>query len=280
VRDGKQRTDGVERAGGRRVRRPIRTTIAVLLIGIAAAAFAAPAAQAAPARVWLQLTDPLGTDPVRLQVAAVDTDGYAAAFTGTVTLSVGRTTSSVKVSSAEGQEQVEIPTTRLTAGSATVSAVLKVNGRTLKSSVADFIDIPSAVVLRGFGCGVISPTQKRIAWQVVSVNGQSYQWPAWTADGTTFPTYIHTTKPTVISDSLGKPIATKGSVVVMKGTRIVGRVALPSAKRRLLFSVPWPGALTPGSYTATVTLTDAIGRTTVATQPLIVATSSAGLCSS
>lgn len=269
----------IERVRGRRARRPVRTTVAVVLIGLAAAAFAAPAAQAAPARVWLQRTDPLATDPVRLQVAAVDTDGYAAAFTGTVTLAVGRTRSSVKVGSAEGQEQVEIPTTTLTAGSATVSAVLKVGGRTLRSSVEGFIDIPSAIVLRGFGCGVISPTQKRIAWQVVSIHGQPYQWPAWTAEGSTFPAYIHTTEPTVITDSLGKPVRTKGSVVVLKGSKIVGRVALKNATRRLLFSVPWPGAQTPGAYSAVVTLTDSIGRTTSATQRLIVAKSSAGLCS-
>lgn len=251
-----------------------------MLLGLAAAAFAAPAAQAAPDRVWLQLTDPLATDPVRLQVAAMDTDGYASAFTGTVTLAVGRTRSSVKVSSQEGQEQVEIPTTTLTAGSATVSAVLKVGGRTLTASVAGFIDIPSAVVLKGFGCGVISPTQKRIAWQVASIDGQPYQWPSWTPDGSTFPSYIHTTKPTVITDSQGRPVKTKGSVVVRRGSRTVGTVALKSAKRRLLFSVPWPGAMTPGTYTATVTLTDSIGRTTTATQSLLVARSSAGLCSS
>lgn len=262
----------------RRARRPIRTAIALLLIGFAAAAFAAPAAQAAPARIWLQLTDPLGTDPVRLQVAAVDTDGYAAAFTGTVTLTVGKTKSAVTVSSAEGQEEVEIPTTRLTAGPATVSAVLKVAGKTLKASTAGFIDIPSAVVVRGFGCGVIAPTQTRIAWQVVSINGHPYQWPAWTPNGNTFPTYIHTTKPTVITDSLGKPITTTGSVVVTKGTTVVGRVALKRANRRLLFSVPWPGAQRPGTYTATLTLTDAIGRTTTATQSLIVARSARGLC--
>jgi hypothetical protein len=277
VRD-EQRTGADERRSGRRVRRPVRTTIAVLLIGLAAAAFAAPAAQAAPDRIWLQLSDPLGTDPVRLQVAAVDTDGYAAAFTGTITLAVGRTKSAVKVSSTEGQEEVEIPTTKLTEGSATVSAVLKVGGRTLKSTVKGFIDIPAAVVLRGFGCGVISPTQKRIAWQVVSIDGVSHQYPAWTPSSDTFPAYVHTVHPWVITDSVGQPIRTRGSVVVTKGTKIVGKVALPSANRRLLFSVPWPGTRTPGTYTATVTLTDTLGRTTAASQQLIVATSSAGLC--
>lgn len=264
----------------RRVRRPIRTAIAVALIGLAAAAFAAPAAQAAPARVWLQLTDPLATDPVRLQVAAMDADGSATAFTGTVTLAVGRTRSSVEVASTEGQEEVEIPTTALNAGPATVSAVLKVGGRTVTSTVPGFIDVPSSVVIRGFGCGVISPTQQRIAWQVASMNGRPYQWPAWTPEGSTFPAYIHTTKPTLISDSLGRPIATKGSVVVLQGTKVVGRVALKSAKRRLLFSVQWPGRLTPGAYSATLTLTDPLGRTTTATQSLLVAASSAGRCSS
>ena len=259
--------------------RVIRTLIVFALVGAAAWAFAAPAAQASPLRVWLQLTDPLATDPVRLQVAAMDSDGYASAFTGTVTLAVGKTRSSVKVSSQEGQEEVEIPTTTLTQGSATVSAVLKVGGTTLKASIPGFIDIPSSIVLQGFGCGVISPTQKRIAWQVASIDGQPYQWPSWTPDGSTFPSYIHTTKPTLISDSSGNPIKTKGTVVVLKGTRIVGRVALKNANRRLLFSVPWPGALTPGTYTASVTLTDSLRRTTTATQSLLVAKRSAGLCS-
>lgn len=272
--------NGLRRPRGSRGRRPIRTAIAVLLLGAAAAGFAAPAAEAAPARVRLQLTDPLATDPVRLQVAAVDSDGFAAAFTGTVTLSVGRTRSAVKVSSAEGQEEVEIPTTAMDAGSATVTAVLKVGGKTLRSSVAGFIDLPSAIVLRGFGCGVVSPTQKRIAWQVVSIDGQPYRYPAWTPESSTFPAYVHTVHPWVITDSLGQPVRTKGAVVVRSATRVVGRVALPSAIRRLLFSVPWPGPQVPGSYTATVTLTDATGRTTTATQGLIVAKRSAGLCSS
>ena len=114
---------------------------------------------------------------------------------------------------------------------------------------------------------MISPTQKRIAWQVASINGVTDQYPAWTPDGE------HASPPTstrrsrrVITDSLGQPIRTKGSVVVRRGTKVVGRVALRSANRRLLFSVPWPGAQTPGTYSATVTLTDAIGRTTTATQ--------------
>ena len=260
------------------MRRPVRTAIAILLIGFGAAGSAAPAAQAAPSRVWLQLTDPLSTDPVRLQVAAVDADGYASPFSGTVTLTVGGTRSSVKVVGTEGQEEVEIPTTRLTGGSATVTAVLKVGGKTLRTTVTGFIDIPATVVLSGFGCGVISPTQQRIAWQVVSLDGQPYQYPAWTPSSDSFPSYVHTVHPTVITDSLGQPIRTRGSVVVRRGTTIVGRVALKNADRRLLFSVPWPGARIPGAYTATVTLTDALGRVATATQQLTVATSSAGRC--
>jgi hypothetical protein len=254
--------------------------LVVILLGVAAGGFAAPAAQAAPARVWLQQTDPLSTDPVRLQVAAVDTDGYAAPFTGTVTLAVGRTRSSVPVRSAEGQEEVAIPTTALTAGSATVSARLRVGGRTITSTIRGFVDIPSAVVIRGFGCGVVSPTQRRIAWQVVSINGQPYQYPAWTPESNTFPAYVRTVHPTVITDTSGRPIRTKGVVVVRQGAKVVGRVALKNATRRLLFSVPWPGARKPGTYTATLALTDATGRTTTASQRITVAASSAGLCSS
>ncbi|MGT2425169.1 hypothetical protein [Amnibacterium kyonggiense] len=261
-----------------RARRPIRTAVAVLVLGLAVGAVAAPAADAAPARVWLERTDPLSTDPVRLQVAAVDTDGFASPFTGTVALVVGRTRSSVAVRSEEGQEEVEIPTAALSAGPATVTARLRVGGRTITSTVAGFADIPSAVVVRGFGCGVVSPTQGRIAWQVVSVNGRTYQYPAWTPQSDDFPAYVRSVHPTVITDSSGRPVRTSGLVVVTKGTKVVGRVVLPSAGRRLLFSVPWPGARVPGAYTATLTLTDAIGRTTTAVQPITVAASSAGLC--
>ncbi|GAA2749327.1 hypothetical protein CLV52_3311 [Amnibacterium kyonggiense] len=271
--------DDLRRPRRRRIRRPIRTAVAVVLLALAAGAVAAPAAQAAPARVWVQQTDPLSTDPVRLQVAAVDTNGYAAPFTGTVALVVGRTRSSVAVRSAEGQEDVAIPTTSLTAGSASLVATLRSGGRTITTTVRGFVDVLPAVVIRGFGCGVVSPTQPRIAWQVVSVNGRSYQYPAWTPASNAFPAYVHTVHPTVITDSSGRPIRTKGAVVVTKGSKVVGRVALPSANRRLLFSVPWPGARVPGSYTATLTLTDAVGRTTTASQPVTVATSSAGLCS-
>lgn len=255
----------------------------MVLIALAADAFAAPAAQAAPARVWLRLTDPLSTNPVRLQVAAVDSDGYASPFTGTVTLTVGKGTSSVPVASADGQEEVEIPTTTLGAGSATVTAVLKVAGTSLRSTTTGFIDLPPSVVPRGFGCGVITPAQQRVAWQVATLNGSPITYPAWTPNGNTFPAYIHTTRPAVITDSLGQPITTTGTVVITTGTTKVATVKLPKATRRLLFSVGWPGTVqgrfTPGSYTAALTLTDALGRTSTATQRLIVAKSPSGLCS-
>jgi hypothetical protein len=274
------RTEGVVQQP--RARRPVRTAIAVVLIGLAAAAFAAPAAQAAPARVWLQLTDPQSTNPVRLQVAAVDGDGNASPFTGTVTIAVGRTRSTVPVTSTTGQEEVDVPTTALGAGPATASAVLKVGGKTLRTSIAGFVDLPASAVLHGFGCGVVTPKQKRVAWQVAQLNGMPVTYPAWTPSADTFPTYIHTVQPGRITDSLGQPVVTKGSVVIMSGTTKVATVKLPSATRRLLFSVAWSGTVkgrfTPGAYTAAITLTDALGRISTATQPLIVAKSSAGLC--
>jgi hypothetical protein len=108
-------------------------------------------------------------------------------------------------------------------------------------------------------------------------------YPAWTQAQDTFPTYIHTTRPGAMTDSLGQPIATKGAVVITAGTKKVATVPLRSSTRRLLFSAAWPGTVkgrfAPGGYTATITLTDALGRTTSASQPLIVARSSAGLCS-
>lgn len=260
-------------------RRPVRIVIAAIVIGLASTALAAPAAQAAPARVWLQLTDPLSTSPVRLQVAAVDSDGYAAPFSGRVVLAVGRTRSTVAVTSATGQEDVEVPTAALRAGAATASATLQVGGKTLQASVKGFIDIPATVELRGFGCGVVTPKQQRVAWQVVRLNGRPVSWPAWTPAGNTFPAYVHTVRPGTITDALDQPIATKGTVVITKGVKRIGVVALPKANRRLLFSVAWPGAMTPGSYTATLTLTDALGRVATASRPIVVATSSAGLCS-
>lgn len=254
-----------------------------VLIAVAAAAFAAPAAQAAPVRVWLQLTDPLSTNPVRLQVAAVDSDGYASPFTGTVTISVGRTTSTVPVTSTDGQEEVEVPTTTLGQGSATASAVLKVGGKTLRATVKGFIDLPGNVVLNGFGCGVITPTQNRVAWQVVTLNGRPISYPSWTPNGDTFPAYVRTVRPSVITDSLDQPITTKGTVAITQGTTKVATVNLPTANRRLLFSVAWPGTVrgrfTPGTYTAVLTLIDARGRVSTATQSLIVAKSPLGLCS-
>ena len=54
------------------------------------------------------------------------------------------------------------------------------------------------------------------------------------------------------------------------------------AVRRLLFSSAWAGTVkgrfAPGTYTATITLTDPYGRSTTATQSVVVARSSTGLC--
>jgi hypothetical protein len=265
----------VERA---RKHRPVRTLVAMALIGLASAAFAAPAAQAAPARVWLQRSDPLSTDPVRLRVAAVDSDGDATPFVGQVTLAAGRTRSTVPVTSTTGQEEVEVPTTALSVGSATATAVLRVGGKTLHASVKAFADIPPTVELRGFGCGVVTPKQKRIAWQFVRLNGSPISYPAWTPSAATFAAYVRTVKPAMITDSLGQPVQTRGTVVLRKGTRMIRSIPLPNANRRLLFSVAWPGAMRPGAYIATITLTDAHDRSTTATQQLLVARSSAGLC--
>jgi hypothetical protein len=258
--------------------------LAVLVAGAAATAFAVPAseAEAAPARVFLQLSDPLSTNPVRLQVAAVDADGYAAPFTGRVTLAVGRTSTSVPVTSATGQEEVAVPTDALRAGSASATAVLKVGGRTLRMTVRGVVDVASAVQLRGFGCGVITPTQRRIAWQVVRLNGRPMTWPAWTPSADTFPAYVRTVQPARIADSTGRPVTTRGTVTVTSGGRTVATVRVPSANRRMLFSVPWSGVVrgrfTPGAYTASIVLTDALGRTATASTSLIVARSAAGLC--
>ena len=97
-------------------------------------------------------------------------------------------------------------------------------------------------------------------------------------DASSFPAYVRTVHPWVITDSLGQPVKTKGSVVIRSGTKVVGTVKLANAVRRLLFSAPWPGKQKTGTYSATVTLTDAMGRVMTATQTITVAKSSVGLC--
>lgn len=263
-------------------RRTLRAAVAVLVIALAAGLLTAPAAQAAPARVWLQRADPLSTDPLRLRVAAIGDDGFAAAFSGRVTVVVGRTRATVAVRSAGALQEVVVPTTALAAGPATASAELRVAGRTVRGTVRGIAELPPAVELRGFGCGAVTPTQRRIAWQVAALHGRPVAYPAWTPDERSFPAYVHTVRPGGITDSAGRPMTTKGTVVVRRGTAVVARIALPSAARRLLFSVPWSGAVKgafrPGAYTATLTLTDAAGRTSTATRSVIVARSAAALC--
>ena len=256
--------------------------VVTALVLAAVAALPAPVAEAAPAGVWLQRTDPLSTDPIRLQVAAVDADGFATPFTGRVTVSVGRTSTTVPVNGATGQEEIEVPTTALAGGSATATAVLRAGGRTLRAAVVGIADVPPTVELRGFGCGVVTPKRTRVAWQVVRLNGRPISYPAWTPASDTFPAYVRSVRPSVITDSLDQPLRTRGAVVIRRGAKRVATIALPSAQRRLLFSAPWRGTVAgrfaPGAYTATVTLVDALGRTSTATQQLLVARSDAGRC--
>lgn len=259
----------------------MRAAVAVLVLAMAAA-MPAPAAEAAPGRVWLQRTDPLSTDPIRLQVAAVDEDGFATPFTGRVTVSVGATRITVPVAGTTGQEEIEVPTTALAAGDATATAVLRAGGRTLRGSVAGIADVPPTVELRGFGCGVVTPARARVAWQVTRLNGQPISYPAWTPAADTFPAYVRAVRPAVITDSRDQPLRTRGSVVIARGAKRVATIPLASAQRRLLFSVPWRGIVggrfAPGVYTATVTLVDAAGRSSTATQQLLVARTDAGRC--
>jgi hypothetical protein len=230
----------------------------------------------------VSLLDPLSTDPVRLQVAAVDTDGWATPFRGAVTLKVGRTTATVPVSSSTGQADVAVPTTRLAGGPATATAVLRAGGRTVRATVPALIDLPPTVVLRGFGCRVVTPASPRIAWQVARLNGVPITYPTWSPAGSTFPAYVRSVRPGTIADSLGQPLATKGTVTVVRGRTAVARIALRTSVRRLLFSVPWAGTVrgrfSPGTYTATLRLTDAVGRTSTAVQTVTVARSATGLC--
>ena len=259
-----------------------RRTVVTALVLAAVAALPAPAAVAAPARVWLQRTDPLSTDPLRLQVAVVDENGFATPFAGRVTVSVGRTSATVQVAGPTGQEEVEVPTTALAGGPATATAVVRAGGRTLRAAVVGIADVPPTVELRGFGCGVVTPKRTRVAWQVVRLNGRPISYPAWTPAADTFPAYVRTVRPAVVTDSLDRPLRTRGSVVIARGAKRVATIALPAALRRLLFSVPWRGTVagrfTPGAYTATVVLVDALGRSSTATQQLLVARSDAGLC--
>ncbi len=264
--------------------RPARAALAiVVLLAVAGAGLlVAPPARAASGRVLLTVTDPLSTDPVRLQVAATDVDGWAAAFTGTVTLSVGKTSVGVPVSSPIGQTEVAVPTTTLKGGPVKATVVLRVSGKTVRTTVAGLLDLPASVVLRGFGCGVVTPAQPRLVWQVATLNGRPIAFPGWTQAASTYPAYIHTVRPATIADSQGRPLSTKGSVVITQGTTTVATIAMKPAVRRLLFSTAWSGrvkgAFAPGAYTATITLTDPYGRRATATRSVIVAKSAVGLC--
>lgn len=265
-----------------RVGLAVRALLAVVVLALGAGVVVVPAAQAASGQAYLTLTDPLSTDPVRLQVAATDVDGWAAAFSGSVTLSVGKTSVTVPVSSPTGQTSVNVPTTTLKGGSVKATANLKVAGKTVRTSIAGLVDLPSTVVLRGFGCGVVTPKLPRLYWQVAKLNGMPISFPGWTQAANTYPAYIHTVRPPTITDSLGQPLSTKGSVVIKRGTATVATVPMKAGVRRLLFSSAWAGTVkgrfTPGTYTATLTLTDPYGRSSTAVRSVIVARSSAGLC--
>jgi hypothetical protein len=266
-----------------RIGRLLLAALAVVAVALGASVLVAPSAHAAGGRVIVQRTDPLSIDPVRLLVAAADGDGWATPFTGTVTLSAKKTSITVPVSSATGQTTLSVSTTTLAGGPVKAVAVLKTSTGTVRTTIAGLVDLPSTVVLKGFGCGVITPAQKQVAWQVAKLNGAPIIFPAWTQAANTFPAYIHTVRPGTIADSQGQPLSTKGSVAITSGTTKVATIPLKAAVRRLLFTAPWAGTVkgrfTPGSYTATITLTDPYGRVTTAAQPILVARSSAGLCS-
>jgi hypothetical protein len=257
--------------------RLLLAALAVLALALSGV-LAAPPAHAAAARAYVLVTDPLSIDPVRLLVAAADEDGWATPFTGTVTLSSKRTSVTVPVRSDSGQTDLAVPTTSLAGGPVKAVVVLKTSTGTVRTTVAGIVDLPSTVEVRGFGCGVVTPAQRRITWQVTRLNGAPVTFPAWTPAANTYPAYIHTVRPGTFADSQGQPLATKGAVVVTQGTRKVATIPLASGVRRLLFSATWKGALVPGAYTATLTLTDPFGRVTTASRPITVAKSLVGLC--
>lgn len=273
-------------AGGprRAVRRVVALACTGLLVvgGLVAGLLAAPPAQAAGARVLVTLTDPLSIDPVRLQVAAADADGWATAFTGTVTLSSGRTSTTVPVRSPIGQAEVSVPTAALAGGPVKATVVLRAGGRTIRTAVAGIVDLPATVALRGFGCGVVTPAQPRIPWQVVALNGAPVVHPAWTPAADTYPAYLHAVRPRTIVDSDGQPVSTRGTVTILRGTTKVVVLPVRPAVRRLLFSTPWAGTVrgrfAPGTYTAVLRLVDASGRPATASRTVTVARSAVGLC--
>ena len=111
-----------------------------------------------------------------------------------------------------------MPTTTLAGGPVKATVTLRGGGQTLTTVLPNLVDLPPSAVVRGFGCGVVTPAQPRIAWQVAALNGVQVVHPAWTPSPDSYPAYVRTVRFRTITDSQGRPLSTKGAVTITSGT--------------------------------------------------------------
>lgn len=250
-----------------------------VLVALAAALVAgtgvltAPPAQAAAAPViHVERADPLMLDPLTVDVAAVAEDGTGAAFSGTVVLAVGRTSSSVRVAAPAGAIGIaRIPTTAIPAGSATLTVRLKVAGRTVTRTLKDFAQVPQPMSISGFGCAAVPSGGGTIRWAVDRMNGDPIRTPN-SRDLPLLPYVRSSTARWSMTTAAGAPMRTSGTLEILSAGKVVAKQPLASAVRRLVFASRWngraKGVFRPGAYTARLVLKDAVGRTITAQQPV------------
>lgn len=260
----------------------MRRASVLLAAALLVLAGAAPARAAEAPRLVVQQSDPLMTDPVRVEVAAIDASGDPVAFTGTAVLRTSgrRAVTATMSGGAGGVAEVALATASLQPGPATLVLRARVAGRAVVRTLTAFTEVPASLTLRGFGCAAVGPAGGALRWAVDSMAGDPVRTPN-SRDVPLLP-YVASSAPLgSMSGADGLPLATSGRVVITSGTAVVARVTLPRQVRRLVFGSRWNGrvrgAFRPGAYTATLTLRDAAGRTTTAVQT-VTAVRGAGPC--
>lgn len=254
------------------MRRPsaVLAAVAAAVVACAGLLVAPPAIAAAAPVIHVDRADPLMLDPLTVDVAALADDGTGAAFSGTVVLSVGRTSSSVAVAAPAGAVGVaRIPTTAIPAGSATLTVRLKTAGRTVTRTLKDFAQVPEPMSISGFGCSAVPAGGGAIRWAVDRMNGDPIRTPN-SRDLPLLP-YVRSSAPRwSMTTAAGAPMRTSGTMTILTAGKVVAKQALAPAVRRLVFGTRWngraKGAFTPGVYTARLVLKDAAGRTITAQQ--------------
>ncbi|MDH2444009.1 hypothetical protein QDR37_08640 [Amnibacterium sp. CER49] len=249
---------------------------AVLTASVLAAgpAVAAPASAATPAvrSVVAVLADPYLTDPVQVEVIALDAAGDPVPFSAAVTLRTWGTQATVPVSSTTGSLIVPVPTSTLSGGSAVLTVVARGGGGSASTTQRGFVVLPPSFAVQGFGCTVLASGGGNVPWAVSVLNGTPVAHPGWTPNSWDFPAYVGAVHPLTMRDSAQRPLATTGTMTVSSGRTTVATVPLPRLVRRMLFSVHWNalvnGRFRPGTYTARLTMKDAVGRTTTAVRQI------------